>query len=98
MHAPTPLTIAGAGVYLPRERRASAELDRRFGQAEGWTETQFGIRSRGVAADDETTSFMAARAAEAALAQAGWAATDINALIGAASSVRAIRCPSFYQA
>ena len=83
MHAPTPLTIAGAGVYLPRERRASAELDRRFGQAEGWTETQFGIRSRGVAADDETTSFMAARAAEAALAQAGWAATDINALIGA---------------
>jgi len=77
------MIIAGSGAYLPRDRVPSTALDQRFGQTEGWTETQFGIVSRGVAAPDETTSFMAAAAARAALADAGWTTADIDVLVGA---------------
>lgn len=58
-------------------------MDAIFGQPPGWTEGQFGIVSRGVAAPDETTSMMGAEAARRALAMAGWEAGDIDVLIGA---------------
>lgn len=77
------LRIAGYGLYRPRELRPSSALDPLFGQPEGWTEGQFGIAARGIAAPDETSSMMGAAAAEAALADAGWQATDIDLLIGA---------------
>lgn len=54
-----------------------------YGKEPGWTEATFGIASRGLAAPDETTSFMAAQAARTALAQAGWAQGDFDVLIGA---------------
>ncbi|WP_206539558.1 3-oxoacyl-[acyl-carrier-protein] synthase III C-terminal domain-containing protein [Aurantiacibacter gangjinensis] len=60
----------------------SAALDARYGEAEGWTEEQFGIASRHVAAPDETSSMMAAQAARAALAMAGWDEADFDAIIG----------------
>jgi 3-oxoacyl-[acyl-carrier-protein] synthase III len=79
----TPMTLAGFGTYAPREQRPSTELDAVFGQEAGWTQAQFGIASRGVAAADETTSMMAAEAGRRALAMAGWATTDLDVLIGA---------------
>jgi len=75
--------IAGFGRYRPREQRPSSMLDIRFGQPAGWTEAQFGISSRGVAAPDETSSMMGAEAARAAIADAGWEADGIDLLIGA---------------
>lgn len=79
----TPMTIAGYGAYAPREQRPSQALDAVFGQPSGWTEAQFGIAARGVAAPDETTSMMGAEAARRALAMAGWKAGDVDVLIGA---------------
>lgn len=79
----TPMTITGFGAYAPAEQRPSSALDTIFGQAEGWTESQFGIASRGVAGPHETTSMMGAAAARRALASAGWAASDVEVLIGA---------------
>lgn len=79
----TPLKIAGFGRYLPRRVRTSAELDAVFGEETGWTESKFGIRQRGVAAPDETSSFMGAAAAREALAMAGWQEGKFDALIGA---------------
>lgn len=79
----TPMILAGLGAYSPREHRPSQALDVVFGQPAGWTETQFGIASRGVAAPDETTSMMGAEAAERALAMAGWEPGDIDVLVGA---------------
>lgn len=64
--------IAGWGAYHPRQVVASAEIDRRHGLAQGWTEQEFGIAARHVAAPDETTSMMAAAAARAAMDRAGW--------------------------
>lgn len=79
----TPMILAGLGAYAPREHRSSQALDGVFGQPPGWTETQFGIASRGVAAPDETTSMMGAEAARRALAAAGWADGEFDVLIGA---------------
>ncbi len=75
-------TIAGWGAYRPREVVASAALDRRHGHAEGWTEAEFGIAARHIAAADETTSMMAAAAARAALTRAGWGDTPPDVIIG----------------
>lgn len=79
----TPMILAGLGAYAPRELRSSQALDAVFGQPSGWTEAQFGIASRGVAAPDETTSMMGAEAARRALAMARWEPGDIDVLIGA---------------
>lgn len=79
----TPMNIVGYGVYAPRERRPSEGLDVVFGQASGWTQDQFGIAARGVAAPDETTSMMGAEAARRALADAGWGDSEFDVLIGA---------------
>ena len=79
----TPMKIAGFGRYLPRRIRTSLELDAVFGEAAGWTESKFGIRQRGVAAPDETSSFMGAAAARDALAMSGWENGGFDVLIGA---------------
>jgi 3-oxoacyl-[acyl-carrier-protein] synthase-3 len=83
MSYPIPVAIKGCGRYRPRTEQPSAALDPLFGQVEGWTQQQFGIDVRAIAQRDETTSWMAARACEAALAEAGWDAGDIDLLVGA---------------
>ena len=77
------LRIAGYGAYRPREHRSSAAFDALFGKPPGWTEAEFGIAARGVAAADETSSMMAAAAGAAALDAAGWPAASLDLLIGA---------------
>lgn len=79
----TPMFFAGFGAYAPREQRPSEALDTVFRQPSGWTRSQFGIASRGVAGPDETTSMMGAEAARRALDDAGWKAEDLDVIIGA---------------
>ena len=74
--------IAGSGAYKPRKVLTSREMDTVHGCAAGWTEDEFGIASRHVASDSETTSFMAAEAAKAALANAGWEGQSLDVIIG----------------
>lgn len=75
--------LAGSGAYLPRETIDSDDLDRAQGRDVGATRTRFGIETRHVAAPDETSSMMAAAAADAALADAGCPVGKIDAIIGA---------------
>lgn len=77
----TPLAIKGTGIYSPKRRVASTEIDIRIGRPEGWTEANFGIRERGVASSGETASTMAAAAAEAALGAACWAPEDLEVIV-----------------
>jgi 3-oxoacyl-[acyl-carrier-protein] synthase-3 len=79
----TPFRVAGWGRYRPRASRPSTDLDAEFGRPPGWTEEAFGIRCRGVAAADETSSAMGAAAAAEALGRAGWAEGAFDVLIGA---------------
>lgn len=74
--------IAGWGAYRPRTICPSAELDARHGHEPGWTEREFGIAARHVAAPDETSSMMAAAAARIALDRAGFDPASLDAIIG----------------
>ncbi len=75
--------IAGTGRYLPRDVITASELDRLTGLAPGAVTQTFGVVSRHRASADETSSWMAARAAAQALAEAGWAAGSLDVIISA---------------
>jgi 3-oxoacyl-[acyl-carrier-protein] synthase-3 len=75
--------IAGSGVYLPRRIVTASELDTMTGQRPGSTAKRFQVKERRWAAPDETSSYMAAAAAEAALAEAGWEPRSLDVIVGA---------------
>ncbi len=74
--------IVGWGAYRPNTILTSRDLDNRHGHPHGWTEAEFGIAARHVAAPEETTSMMAAEAARIALAQSGWGDALPDIIIG----------------
>jgi acetoacetyl-CoA synthase len=78
--------ILGTGSYLPEEVRTSAELGARLGVGEQWILDKTRIEQRRVAAPDEVTSDLAAKAAERALWAAGISAADVDVLIVATST------------
>lgn len=74
--------IAGWGHYLPQKAVLSTALDAAHGMQAGWTSAQFGIHSRHIADDAETSSMMGAAAARKALDMAGWADGEFDVIIG----------------
>jgi 3-oxoacyl-[acyl-carrier-protein] synthase III len=78
---PIGMKICGSGIYTPRRRRLSSDLDDIYRQPAGWTQSRFGISERGVAAPDETSSVMAANACRAALEEACWG-DDFDVIVG----------------
>ena len=75
--------IQSLGHYLPSQLVTSESLDERLGLATGSVEKKSGLSSRHFATDDETTSFMGAKAALDALNQANLSIHDIDAIISA---------------
>ena len=76
------LRILGSGIYLPRHRLRSIEIDSRLDWPPGTVEARYGISARHVAAPDETSSMMAQVAAERALAMAGLQPGDLDLILG----------------
>lgn len=90
---PLPLQILGTGRYLPRNILHSDTLDARWGRRAGTALRQVGVSQRHVADADETSSFMAARAAEEALKAAGLQAHQLDLIISACAVMeQAIPC------
>jgi 3-oxoacyl-[acyl-carrier-protein] synthase-3 len=77
--------VAGIGTALPERVVANAEIEGRLGLAEGWLERRTGIRTRRHVTD-ERVSELATAAAEAALADAGLTAADIDLILVATLS------------
>jgi 3-oxoacyl-[acyl-carrier-protein] synthase-3 len=71
----------GFGSYLPAHRLTNDELARRIDTSDEWITQRTGIRARHVAAEGETTSVIATRAAKAALDHAGLAPSDIDLIV-----------------
>jgi 3-oxoacyl-[acyl-carrier-protein] synthase-3 len=72
---------------------ASSTLDERWHKPAGWTLRHAGIERRYYATEDETTSVMAARAAQSALAAAELKAEQLDCIISACSVMeQAIPC------
>jgi 3-oxoacyl-[acyl-carrier-protein] synthase-3 len=78
--------IAGCGSYLPARIVTNAELAQRVDTTDEWIVQRTGIRQRHVAAEDETTSIIGLKAAQAALADAGMEPAEIGLIIVATAT------------
>ena len=78
--------VKGVGHYLPDRVVPNAELSTLVETSDEWIRSRSGIERRHFAADGQTTSDLAARAAMAALENAGLTAADIDAIVLATST------------
>ncbi len=81
-----PVGIAGLGIAVPREIVTNEDWARILETSDEWITSRTGIRERRRAAADEATSDLAARAAKAALDDAGLSAADVDALLVATTT------------
>ena len=80
------MRILGTGSFLPAREVSNEEIARTLDTTDEWIYSHTGIRSRHVAADDETTSTMAVRASRAALEMAATNPGEIGLVVCATSS------------
>ncbi len=78
--------VRGVGHYLPDRIVPNAEFEQTIDTSDEWIRSRSGIERRHFAAEGETTSQMAAKAAGRALAMAGIDADRIDALVVATST------------
>ncbi|MBI2970518.1 MAG: ketoacyl-ACP synthase III [Gammaproteobacteria bacterium] len=78
--------IIGTGGYLPERVISNAELESLVDTSDEWIRSRTGIRTRHVAADDETTCDMAEAAARNALTACGSEPGQIDLVIVATST------------
>ncbi|MBW3627794.1 MAG: ketoacyl-ACP synthase III [Gemmatimonadetes bacterium] len=80
--APVPIArIAGTGRFLPPRVLTNAELEAMVETSDEWIRTRTGITERRVAEGEMGAAVMGAGAAEAALANAGLTASDIDVVL-----------------
>ena len=78
--------IIGTGSAVPSRVLDNAELSTFLDTSDEWIRTRTGIRSRHIAQEGQTASALAAQAAKKAIADAGIAAEQIEAIIVATST------------
>ncbi|WP_417728871.1 beta-ketoacyl-ACP synthase III [Roseovarius sp.] len=78
--------VQGIGHYLPDRIVPNSEFEKTLDTSDEWIRTRSGIERRHFAADDQTTSDLAVRAARAALENAGLLPDDIDGIIVATST------------
>ncbi|WP_298835551.1 beta-ketoacyl-ACP synthase III [uncultured Roseobacter sp.] len=78
--------VAGVGHYLPERVVPNTAFEKTLDTTDEWIRARSGIERRHFAAEGQTTSDMAARAAEAAIADAGLTADDVDAIVVATST------------
>jgi 3-oxoacyl-[acyl-carrier-protein] synthase-3 len=76
-----PVSIVGTGSYLPARIMPNSELEKMVETTDEWIVTRTGIRERRIAAPDEFTSDMAARAALRALEEARISPEEVDLII-----------------
>jgi 3-oxoacyl-[acyl-carrier-protein] synthase-3 len=83
--------VAGTGSYLPEQRLTNQDLVERLAKtgletSDEWITTRSGISARHFAAENELTSDLAVKAAQAALTSAGITSADLDLIILATST------------
>jgi 3-oxoacyl-[acyl-carrier-protein] synthase-3 len=74
-------SITGVGSYVPPKILTNADLEQMVETTDEWITTRTGIKQRRIAAKDEFTSDMAAKAAQRAMKMAGVTAAQIDLII-----------------
>ncbi len=75
------VSIVGTGSYVPERVLTNEDLSRMVDTTDEWITTRTGIKERRIAAKDEYTSDMAAKAARAAMEQARVTAEEIDLIL-----------------
>lgn len=78
--------VRGTGHYLPERVIENSWFEGKLDTSDEWIRTRTGIERRHFAAEDQTTSDLGIRAAQAALENAGMGADQIDAVIVATST------------
>ncbi|MBN9437104.1 MAG: ketoacyl-ACP synthase III [Bosea sp.] len=78
--------LRGCGSYLPAQIVSNADLAKKVDTTDEWIVQRTGIRERRVAAEGETTATLGLKAAQAALADAGIDASEIDLIIVATAT------------
>ena len=73
--------VVGVGSCLPERRVSNADLEKIVDTTDEWIVQRTGIRTRHIAAEGETTSMLATRAAQRALDAAGLGPNDIDLIV-----------------
>ena len=74
-------SISGVGSYVPEKILTNADLEKMVETSDEWITTRTGIKERRIAAADEFTSDLAAKAAQRAMKMAGVTAEQIDLII-----------------
>ena len=74
-------SITGVGSYVPEKILTNADLEKIVETSDEWITTRTGIKERRIAAADEATSDLAAKAALRAMAMAGVTAEQIDLIV-----------------
>jgi len=80
------VSIVGTGSYVPERRLTNDDLSKIVETDDKWITTRTGIKERRLAADDEYTSDMGAKAALAAMEQAGIIGEEIDLILVATAT------------
>jgi 3-oxoacyl-[acyl-carrier-protein] synthase-3 len=75
------VSIIGTGSYLPTRVLSNADLEKMVETSDEWITTRTGIKERRIAAEDECTSDLAAKASLSALENAGITAEEVDLII-----------------
>ncbi len=73
--------IAGTGSYLPKKTLTNDDLSKIVETNDEWITTRTGIKTRRIAADNESTATLAAQAAKNAIADAGITPEQVDMII-----------------
>lgn len=73
--------LTGIGIYIPEKVLSNADLEKMVDTNDEWIFTRTGMKERRIASEEETTSFMGAKAAQAALSNASTSVADIELVI-----------------
>ncbi|MFO7630687.1 MAG: beta-ketoacyl-ACP synthase III [Prochlorococcaceae cyanobacterium] len=80
------MALVGCGSAVPAASISNQLLSERVDTSDAWIRSRTGIGARRVAGPDESLTCLATRAAQAALAHAGWAPADLDLILLATSS------------
>src|SRR5512146_765431 len=74
-------SIAGVGSYVPARTLTNADLEKMVDTSDEWITTRTGIKERHIAAKDEFTSDLGAKAAQLAMTRAGVTPEQLDLII-----------------
>ena len=80
------MALVGCGSAIPSNSVSNQQLSERVDTSDDWIRTRTGIGARRICSPEEPLTLLATKAAQAALAHAGWNPEDLDLILMATSS------------